>query len=169
MTASESLLDANTNENASQFLTFVLSDEQYGIYIKPVREIIQYSLLTSIPLVSDFIAGVINLRGNVVPVINLASRLNLPEHEKTKRTCIVILDLNIEGNIITMGFIVDKVLQVVDIPEDNLKPRPQFGANIDSRFIDKMADLDEVFIIILKVENLLTFEDIEALDQINAE
>jgi len=152
---------------SDQHLTFVLSEEEFAIPVITIREIIEYGHLTNVPMVPEFIQGVVNLRGNVVPVFSLAKKFGLEVGEVGKRTCIIILDAQIEGETVVMGVVVDKVLQVIEIPENNIEPAPTLGATIRTDFIKGMGRLDNNFIIILDIVQVLSAEEIALVHDIH--
>jgi len=143
-----------------QHLTFELSDEELAVPVMNIREIIRYGKLTKMPMVPDFIEGVINLRGSVVPVINLASKFALENKNADKRTCIIIMEVDIEDDSVVMGIVVDKVLQVLEIPDDEIEPTPTLGAKIQTNFIKGMAKKEDGFTIILDISQVLSAEEI---------
>jgi len=162
--------DLNLELNAvqsDQHLTFVLSDEEFAIPVITIREIIEYGHLTNVPMVPEFIHGVVNLRGNVVPVFSLAKKFGLEVGEVGKRTCIIILDAQIEGETVVMGVVVDKVLQVIEIPESNIEPAPTLGATIRTDFIKGMGRMEDNFIIILDIVQVLSAEEIALVHDIH--
>jgi purine-binding chemotaxis protein CheW len=154
---------------SDQHLTFVLSDEEFAIPVMTIKEIIEYGHLTNVPMVPDFIKGVVNLRGNVVPVLNLASKFGLKVNAIDKRTCIIIMDAQIDGEAVVMGIVVDKVLQVIEIPEHNIEPAPALGATIRTDFIKGMGKLDNNFIIILDIVQVLSAEEIALVSDMHKE
>ena len=125
--------------------------------------------LTNVPMVPDFIQGVVNLRGNVVPVISLANKFGLPENPIDKRTCIIIMDAQLDGDLVVMGVVVDKVLQVIEIPEEQIEPSPSLGAKIRTDFIKGMGKIEDNFIIILDVVQVLSAEEIALMHDMNKE
>lgn len=152
--------------DASQFLTFILSGEEYAVPIMQVKEIIEYSDSTRVPMVPDFITGAINLRGSVVPVINLALKFGMPPAAITRRTCVVIMDVELDGEITVIGVLVDKVLQVLDIAECSIEPAPALGTKIRTDFIRGMGKLDNRFVVILDVLRLMSAEEIAVVGQL---
>ena len=158
-----------SNIESDQHLTFILSDEEFAIPVMTIREIIEYGHLTNVPMVPDFIQGVVNLRGNVVPVISLANKFGLDEKAIDKRTCIIIMDTQLDGETIVMGVVVDKVLQVIEIPSDQIEPSPTLGATIRTDFIKGMGKIDDNFIIILDVVQVLSAEEIALMSDMNKE
>lgn len=145
------------------FLTFLLRDECFGISISSVKEIIEYDNVTPIPLMPDFVKGVLNLRGDVVPVIDLSIRFNKPATEISKRTCIVILEIVFEEQIVTIGAVVDSVSEVIEINMDNIEPAPTFGAKIRAQFILGVANVGEHFVILLRGERVLSLDEMAAI------
>jgi len=163
-------IDIDLSEITSdQHLTFVLSDEEFAIPVMTIKEIIEYGHLTNVPMVPDFIQGVVNLRGNVVPVISLSSKFGLDVKAIDKRTCIIIMDAQIDGEAVVMGVVVDKVLQVIEIPENNIEPPPTLGATIRTDFIKGMGKLDDNFIIILDIVQVLSAEEIALVSDMHKE
>lgn len=150
-------------EEHQQYLTFLLGEEMYAIGILSVREIIEYGHLTEVPMTPPFIRGVINLRGAVVSVVDLAVRFGRDSHEITKRSCIVIVEINSGQGRQEMGIVVDAVSAVLEIPRDNIEPPPEFGARIRSDFIDGMGNINGQFVILLDVNRLLSEEDVAAM------
>lgn len=158
-----------TSIDGTQHLTFILSDHEYALSIARIKEIIEYSEITSVPLVPSFISGVLNLRGNVVPVIDLCKRLDLKTSEITARTCIVIVEVTIENDKTVIGLVVDKVLQVVEIDSSDLRPAPPFGAQIRTDFIENMIQMKDSFIIILNIDQVLSEEEILVINALSEE
>lgn len=146
-----------------QFLTFLLGREVFAMDIRTVREIIQYGPLTSVPLMPDFVRGVINLRGAVVPVIDLHARFGRPVAEIGKKTCIVIFDSVREGERTELGLLVDAVSEVVDIPAGQIEPPPSFGTAVRRDFIQGMGKLGERFVIILAPDKAFDVDDMARL------
>jgi purine-binding chemotaxis protein CheW len=136
--------------HGAQYLTFLLGAEIFALDIRSVREIIQYCTMTSVPLMPDFIRGVINLRGAVVPVIDLQARFGRPPAAIGKKTCIVIFDCVRDAERIELGLMVDSVSEVLDIAPEAIQPPPNFGASVRRDFIRGMSKLDSRFVIILE-------------------
>ena len=150
--------------NVQQFLTFVLSDEVYGVGILHIREIIEYDNLTIVPLMPDFISGVINLRGNVVPVVNLARRFEHQPKEIGKRTSIVIIDIkDNEGESVEVGIVVDVVNEVIELADSDIAAAPSFGAKIRADFIQGMGKIDDKLMILLDVNHVLSINELSSV------
>jgi purine-binding chemotaxis protein CheW len=152
---------------AGQYLTFTLAGEQFAIGILHIKEIIEYGQLTKVPLMPEFIRGVINLRGSVVPVIDLSSRFWKKPSQLNARSCIVILELQHQDISLIVGVIVDAVIAVLDIAAENIEPAPAFGTGISADCIAGMGKLDEAFIIMLDVNKVLSMDDISHLQLID--
>ena len=150
-------------EAPSQYLTFTLGGEMFAVGILNVKEIIEYGNLTEIPMMPTFIRGVINLRGSVVPVIDLAARFGGNASELGRRTCIVIVEVA-DGELQhDIGIMVDAVSEVLDIPGSEIEPPPTFGAKIRADFIFGMGKVAGKFVIILNINKVLSIEEIAQL------
>lgn len=150
----------STKGLTSQYVTFLLGNETYGISILKLNEIIAYQECTTIPNVPGFIKGVLNLRGIVVPVIDLRERFSMETKAYDQFTVIMILDVS--GRI--MGLIVDAVSDVITLNKDDIKPRPNFSTGISTEFIHGMGVKDSKFIILLDVDRLLSDEELNMVD-----
>lgn len=155
-------------EEHAQYLTFMLGGESFAIRILAIREIIEYGGLTEVPMMPASIKGVINLRGAVVPVVDLAVRFGRQSGEITKRTCIVIVELESEGEQQVIGVIVDAVNAVLEIPATDIEPPPSFGAKIRTEFIAGMGKVNGKFVILLDVGRVLSVDDVAMLAEVVA-
>lgn len=135
---------------SGQYLTFSLGEEVFGIDIRNVREIIQYGPMTSVPLMPSFVRGVINLRGSVVPVIDLHARFGRGGARIGKKTCIVIFDAVRDGDRIELGLLVDTVSEVIEIPGTQIEPPPNFGSAVRHDFIQGMGKVNNRFVVLLE-------------------
>ncbi len=165
--------DAKSSENENiandqnLYLTFQVSSEAYGVSILGVKEILEYGEITSVPMVPDFIQGVINVRGSVVPVIDLARRIARPVSPVTKRTCIVITEIACDDEILEIGVVVDSVNEVLEIAACDIEDTPAFGAKIRTDFIQGMGKVDNRFIILLDIKNVLSVEELSLLNSVS--
>lgn len=148
-----------------QHLTFRVREAGYALPIELVREIIEYAEITRVPMMPAYIHGVLNLRGNVVPVLDLAARFVMELTEAGKRTCIVIIALPLEDGVQRIGLVVDAVDAVLDIDPHGVVPAPPFGTGIRADFIAGMAQQEQGFLIILNMPQVLSLEDIRYLSQ----
>lgn len=150
-----------------QYLTFTLGGEAFAIDILHIREIIEFGRLTTVPMMPAFIRGVINLRGAVVPVIDLAVRFGRAASATTRRTCIVIVEIESEDGRQETGIIVDAVSEVLEIPSKEIEPPPEFGARLRSDFIKGMGKVDGNFVVMLDVNRVLSVAEIATLAGMN--
>jgi len=159
--------NAVVQEQQQQFLTFQVGGEPFAISILVIKEIIEYGSLTAVPLMPDFIRGVLNLRGQVLPVIDLAARFGREQADIERRTCIVIVEMDNDGEKQDVGIVVDSVSEVMDIPASAIRPAPAFGAKIRIDFIQGMVEVDSRFIIILNVDRVLSLDEMTMLASID--
>ena len=152
--------------DGGQYLTFQLSGEVFGIDILGIREIISHGRLTTVPMVPSFIAGVINLRGAVVPVINLAIRFGVEPSEMTKKTSIVIIETEQDGDTMEIGIIVDAVNEVLTVDHAEMAPPPSFGAQIRADFISSMARTTDGFLILLDAAKVLSIDELSTVSEV---
>lgn len=146
-----------------QYLTFTLGEEVFAMDIRTVREIIQHGAMTVVPRMPKFVRGVINLRGSVVPVIDLQSRFGRATTEVGKKTCIIIFDASRDGEKTELGLMVDAVSEVIEILPTQIEPPPQFGTSIQREFIRGMGKVYGDFIVILEPERALDIDDMAAI------
>lgn len=144
----------------TQYLTFQLAGEEYAINILRVREIIDFGTITRVPRTPQFIRGVINLRGSVVPVIDLAAKLGLSETAVTNRTCIVIVEANLEGDRVLMGIVTDEVSQVLDLRPQDIEPPPDFGTQVSIDYLIGIGKVDMKFVLILDIDRVLSMNEL---------
>jgi purine-binding chemotaxis protein CheW len=154
---------SQASEKVTQFFTFLLGTEIYGIEVKSVREVIEFKTVFKIPRMPKYIRGVINLRGEIVPVIDLSSRFNKDKIiEVKKTTCIVIVEIQdkMDGAFVHIGVTVDAIKAVTDIPDSLLEGPPSFGSNIRSDFIKSIGKVNDIFIFILNTDKVLDIEEL---------
>jgi purine-binding chemotaxis protein CheW len=156
---------AGTSEQTQQYLTFVLTGEIFAMGILAIKEIIEYSTLTEVPMMPAYVRGVINLRGSVVPVIDLSVRFGKPSSPVSKRTCIVIIEIVSSGQRHVLGVVVDAVNAVLDIPASEIEPPPAFGASIRTDFIQGMGKVSGKFVILLDVDHVLAADEMHVLTE----
>jgi purine-binding chemotaxis protein CheW len=151
-----------------QYLTFMLAGEMFAIGILAIKEIIEYGHLTEVPMMPASVRGVINLRGAVVPVMDLQARFGRPASAVTKRTCIVIVETGDADDSQVIGVVVDAVNEVLELPASDIEPPPSFGSAIRSDFVCGMAKVRGKFVIVLDVANVLSIEDFSPLADLAA-
>ncbi|OWY29452.1 chemotaxis protein CheW [Herbaspirillum robiniae] len=146
-----------------QFLTFLVGTESFAMPIGSIREIIEFGGLTEVPLMPSFLRGVINLRGSVVPVIDLSVRFGRAPTVIAKRTCIIIMELQQDDQQLLLGVMVDAVSAVLSLETDRIEPRPSFGAGIRADFIEGMININERFVVVLDVPRVLSVDELASL------
>ncbi|HTR39467.1 MAG TPA: chemotaxis protein CheW [Bryobacteraceae bacterium] len=146
-----------------QYLTFKLSDEVFAIDVAKVREVLEFSTITKIPRTPDFMSGVINLRGNVVPVVDLRLCFEMSRTDKTVNTCIVVVEVNLEGESTVIGALADSVEEVIDLEPEQIQPAPKIGTQIRTEFIHGMGKRDTQFIMILDIDRVFSAEELAAV------
>ena len=167
-TATESRQDMHAVDDTNpaepkQYLTFVLGGEMFAIGILQIKEIIEFDGFTTVPMMPAFIRGVINLRGAVVPVLDLAARFGRKPAEATRRTCVVIVEVEADGNHQDIGVIVDAVNEVLEIPDSEIEPPPNFGAQLRADLISGMGKVGGKFVIILDTDRVLCPAELRAM------
>ena len=145
---------------AIQHLTFKLDEEVFAIDISKIREVLEYTTVTKVPQTPDFMCGVINLRGGVVPVVNLRLKFGMSQAEKTVNTCIIIVEVTLGGESTVLGALVDSVQEVFDFEHDQIEPAPKIGTRLNTDFIRGMGKRDDQFIIILDIDRVFSTEEI---------
>jgi purine-binding chemotaxis protein CheW len=163
-------MDTATKEaiEQQQYLTFLLANEECGISILKVREIIEYDTVTIVPKMSPWVRGVLNLRGSVVPVVDLAAKFGMEQKPVDKTTCIVIVETCFEGQQLTVGLIVNAVNQVMDVSQDEIRPVPDFGTSVKMDYLIGMAQSGRKFALLLDVDKVLTTEELHDLSIVSA-
>lgn len=152
-----------------QYLTFTLGSEMFAVGTLSVKEIIEYGQLTEVPMMPGFIRGVINLRGAVVPVIDLSVRFGRSATQITRRTCIVIIEVPTDDGQHDIGVLVDTVSEVLEIPLNEIEPPPAFGAKIRTDFMQGMGKVQGKFVILLDVGKVLSVDEIASLAVVSAQ
>lgn len=156
-------------DEEQQFLTFILGPDEYAASILRIKEIIEQGQVTQVPMMPPFIRGVINLRGQVVPVIDLLARFGMGQTAAGKRTCVVILEVDGEDGQQEIGVLVDAVNEVIDIQAENIEPAPAFGASIQPHFIKGMGKAGGGFVVILDINQVLSLETMAQLTSAGAD
>ncbi|TVR03152.1 MAG: chemotaxis protein CheW [Spirochaetaceae bacterium] len=158
--------DVMQNE-ANQYLTFTLDGELYAVGVYSVKEVLEYTSVTKVPRTLEFMKGVINLRGAVVPVIDLRSKFGMPEIEKTIATSIIVIEVSVSGEMVVLGMIADSVQEVINLDPGDIEPPPRLGTKVDTQFIQGIGKQDDRFIIVLAIDRV--FSDAEIADVTGAQ
>ncbi len=148
---------------ATQYLTFTLGEEDFALEIARVREVLDYTTITRVPRMPAFLLGVINLRGNVVPVIDLRLKLGMSAIRRTVDTCIVIVEIEIDGELTRVGALADSVKEVMDLDPSRIAPPPRLGTRLKSEYIKGMGKQEEGFLIILDIDRVLSDEELSLI------
>ena len=148
-----------------KYLTFQLGSEVYGLEILKVQEIIGVMNVTRVPRMPEFVRGVINLRGRVIPVVDLRLKFGMADKEYNKRTCIIVVQVSCASKQVTMGVIVDEVSEVLDVRAEQLEGPPSFGASVDTEFLLGMAKVGDKVVILLDVDKVLATAEVALLQQ----
>ncbi len=152
-----------TTIKTGKYLTFTLADEEYGIGILKVKEIIGMMAITSVPRTPDFVKGVINLRGKVIPVIDLRVKFGMASIDYTDRTCIIVVEIDSDDMTIQIGIVVDSVSEVLNIKEVEIENAPSFGTTLNMDYILGMAKIDSGVKILLDIDKVLSAKEIQVL------
>lgn len=147
-------------------VTFILGEEMFAIEIHFIREIIEFDGITTVPMMPSFVRGIINLRGSVVPVVDLSVRFGRGQTQLRPSTCIAILSIQTMGDYDEVGILLDAVCEVLEIPENEIDPSPTFGAQIRGDFIKGIATIDNQFAILLDVQRALSVDELSTLAQV---
>ncbi|MCF8067848.1 MAG: chemotaxis protein CheW [Desulfobacterales bacterium] len=149
-----------------KYLTFTLNEEEYGISILKVKEIIGMMPITSVPQTPDFMKGVINLRGKVIPVVDLRLRFSMPAMDYNDRTCIIVAEIGDDADTILMGTVVDSVSEVMNIKGDDIEKTPSFGTDVDTEFILGMAKMEGGVKILLDIDRVFNSEELDMFGKV---
>lgn len=156
-------MDASEMTSTAQYLTFTLDQERYAIDIAKVREVLEFTSVTKVPRTPNFMRGMINLRGNIVPVIDLRLKLGLSMTERNVDTCIIITEVAVEGQPTVLGALADSVQEVIDLDAASIAPPPRMGTRINTDFIRGMAKRDNQFLVILDIDRVLSEDELRAV------
>ena len=155
---------AGINET-TQFLTFRLDEEIFALDITKVREVLDYTIVTKVPRTPDFMRGVINLRGSVVPVIDLRLKFGMSATESGVNTCIIIAEVQVDNETIVLGALADAVQEVLDLDPGSISPPPRIGTKLRTEFIKGMGKQNDRFIIILDIDKVFSVDELSAVRQ----
>ncbi len=145
----------------TQYLTFRLSDEVFAVDISKVREVLDFTTVTKVPRTPEFMRGVINLRGSVVPVVDMRLKFGMTKTEKTVNTCVIITEVALDGDKIILGALADSVQEVIDLEPGQIEPAPRIGTKLRTEFIKGMGKRDEHFIIILDIDRIFSTDELD--------
>lgn len=152
-------------DRKGKYLTFTLAGEEYGIGILRIKEIIGMMPITSVPRTPGYVKGVINLRGKVIPVIDLRLRFNMEENDYTDRTCIIVVEIDMETADMVIGIVVDAVSEVVSIKKEDIEATPAFGTDLNTEYILGMAKMEGAVKILLDIDTVLSSDELSYIEQ----
>ena len=149
----------------TQYLTFRLADELFALDIGKVREVLDFTSITKVPQTPDYMRGVINLRGSVVPVVDLRLKFGMALAEQTVNTCVIIVEVEMDGEKVVMGALADSVQEVLDLEPDHIEPPPRIGTKLNLDFIRGMGKHQKQFLIILDIDKVFTIDELELVQE----
>lgn len=150
------------------YLTFTLGNELFAVDVAQVREVLDYTTITKIPRTPEYMRGVINLRGSVVPVIDLRLKFGLPAEANTRNTCIIVMEIQFEGETLVLGALADSVQEVFELEPGQIEPAPRIGTRFNNEFLKGMGKRDDNFIIILDIDKAFSGDELLMVQETNA-
>lgn len=162
-------MNATITAEAGQYLTFTLDEEVFALSIHKVREVLDFTPVTKVPQTPDFMLGVINLRGSVVPVMDLRLKFGMTRTERTVSTCIIITEVTLDGETMQVGALADSVQEVMELERDQIEPPPRIGTRLKSRFIQGMGKRDGDFVIIIDIDRVFSAEELELAQELESQ
>jgi purine-binding chemotaxis protein CheW len=154
------MMSVTETVNITQFLTFSLGEDIFAINVIKAKEVLDFSEVTRVPQTPDYMLGVINLRGSVVPVIDMRRKFNMPMADRTRNSCIVVVEVDVDGEPVTVGALADSVREVIDLAPSQIEPPPRIGTRLNTEFIQGMGNIDDCFVIILDIDKVFSIEDL---------
>jgi purine-binding chemotaxis protein CheW len=149
----------------TQYLTFRLGEEIFALDIAKVREVLDYTNITKVPRTPEFMRGVINLRGNVVPVVDMRLKFGMTKTEQTVNTCIISVEISVDGDTTVLGVLSDSVQEVLDLGPDQIEPAPRIGTRLKTEFIRGMGKRDDHFVIILDIDKIFSADELSLVQE----
>ena len=146
--------------DTTQFLTFGLGDDIFALDVIKAKEVLDFSEVTQVPQTPDYMLGVINLRGSVVPVIDMRRKFNMEVADRTRNSCIVVVEVDVDGEPVTVGALADSVREVIDLDSSQIEPPPRIGTKLNTEFIKGMGNLEDRFVIILDIDKVFSIDDL---------
>jgi len=162
-------MSASSIAETTQYLTFKLAGEVFALDISKVREVMDFTKVTKVPQTPDFMLGVINLRGSVVPVVDMRLKFGMTMTEKSVNTCIIIVEIELDGETTVLGALADSVQEVMDLDPDQIEPAPRIGTRLNTKFIKGMGKRDKQFIIILDIDKVFSVDELAAVRDVSEE
>ncbi|SNB44789.1 chemotaxis protein CheW [Geobacter sp. DSM 9736] len=153
-------MNEEASETNCQYLTFLLDGEIFALDISQVREVLDFSAVTKVPQTPDFMRGVINLRGNVVPVVDMRLKFGMETAERTVNTCIIIVEVAVDGETTILGAMADSVQEVLELESAQIEPPPRIGTRLNTEFLRGMGKKEDRFVMILDIDKVFSSEDL---------
>jgi len=160
---------ASAENLTTQFLTFALAHDAFAVDVQIAKEIVDYAEVTQVPQTPDYLLGVINLRGAVVPVIDMRLKFGMEEGATTENSCIIVMEVDVNGEIVTAGALVDSVQEVMDLSESQIEPPPKIGTRMNTDYIKGMGNMGEKFLILLDMNKVFSIEELELVQDLHSE
>lgn len=157
-----------TETTTNQYVTFNLGNELFGVGVEKTREVLTLIPVTRVPQTPDYMLGVINLRGQVVPVIDMRLKLGMVAGEESRDSCIVILEIHIDDEVLVVGALADGVREVLDIAGNQIEPAPRFGSKLKSEFIQGMGKVDDQFVILLDINRVFNSDELALIQEVDS-
>jgi len=154
-------MQAAAVQDMTQYLTFFLGDETFSLEIGRVREVLDYTIITSVPRMPEYVQGVINLRGSVVPVVDLRLKFGMPAISVSVNTCIIIVEATVGGDDVVLGLLADSVQEVIELERGAIQPAPRIGTRLDTGYIKGIGRQDDRFIIILDIDRVFSHDELD--------
>lgn len=159
---------AKESVESRQYVTFCLGEELFGVEVIRAREILDLVPVTKVPQTPEYLLGVINLRGQVVPVVDLRIKLGLPKARETRDSCIIVMEVQVDGEVLTVGGLADAVREVLELRDDQIEPAPRLGTKLKTEFIAGMGKIDEQFLILLEIDRVFSSAELTAVQEAGA-
>jgi purine-binding chemotaxis protein CheW len=156
-------MSVSSISETTQYLTFKLGDEVFALEISKVREVLDFTTITKVPRTPEFMRGVINLRGNVVPVVDMRLKFGMTRTERTVNTCVIIAEIALDGDTTVLGALADSVQEVIDLEPEQIEPAPKIGTRLNTDFIRGMGKRNEHFIIILDIDKVFSAAELSVV------
>jgi purine-binding chemotaxis protein CheW len=162
-------MSASSLAETGQYLTFKLDEEVFALDISKVREVLDFTKITKVPQTPDFMLGVINLRGSVMPVVDMRLKFGLSKTETTVNTCIIIVEIDLDGEVAMLGALVDSVQEVMELDPDQIEPPPRIGTRLNTKFIKGMGKQGEGFLIIIDIDKVFSADELIMAQEMGGE
>jgi purine-binding chemotaxis protein CheW len=163
------MTDMKEAMDTTQYLTFKLAEEVYALDIEKVREVLDFTTVTKVPRTPDFMRGVINLRGSVVPVVDLRLKFGMAATQKTVNTCVIISEVTVDGDTTVLGCLADSVQEVLDLAPEDVSAAPKIGTKLRTEFIKGMGKRDDRFILLLDIDRVFSADELSTVDEARTE